>query len=157
MPSRRMERLNEQLKREIASRLRTELRDPRLQGIAVTRVRVDPDLTLARVFVRVLGSAEERTEALAGLRAATPWLRGALGRALRIRRTPELDFKLDESLEHAARIDELLEEVRPPEGWSAPDAEGEEGEAGGEGDETNGTDMPGEPEEVGELRGPEST
>lgn len=126
MPSRRIERLNEQLKREIASRLRTELRDPRVQSVGVTEVRTAPDLTFARVFIRVPGGAAEHQEALEGLAAATPWLRRALGAALHIRRTPELDFRIDQTIEHAARIDELLAEVRPTEGWSEADDDADE-------------------------------
>lgn len=123
MPSRRIERLNEQLKREIASRLRTELRDPRVQSVSVTEVRTASDLTFARVFIRVPGGEAEHAQALEGLEAATPWLRRALGAALHIRRTPELDFRVDQTLEHAARIDELLAEVRPSDGWNDSDDE----------------------------------
>lgn len=121
MASRRVKRLNEQLKRELAVRLRTELRDPRVQGVTVTGVRTAPDLTHARVMVRVLGDDGARDAALVGLEAATPYLRKAMGQSLRIRRIPELDFEIDASLERAARIEELLDEVRPEGGWDDDD------------------------------------
>ena len=78
MASRRIQRLNEQLKRELAVRLRRELRDPRVQGVTVTGVRAAPDLTYARVLIRVLGDEGARTSALEGLEAAAPYLRKAL-------------------------------------------------------------------------------
>jgi ribosome-binding factor A len=123
MASRRIERLNEQLKRELALRLRRELRDPRVQGVTVTAVETAPDLTYARVMIRVLGDEAERTRAFEGLEAAAPYLRKSLGQSLHIRRVPELDFRIDASLEHAARIEELLDEVRPEGGWSEGDGE----------------------------------
>ncbi len=126
MPSRRIERLNEQLKREIASLLRTRVRDPRLQRVTVTAVRAAPDLTFARVLVRMPVDEESvRREGLEGLEAAAPFLRRALGQELQIRRVPELDFQVDTTLERAARIEEILNEVRPDEGW---DSEPEGGE-----------------------------
>jgi len=117
MASRRIERLNEQLRREISVRLRTELRDPRLEPVTVTAVRTAPDLTFARVLIRIVGDEAIRSEAMAGLEAAAPRLRRDLGKTLHVRRIPELDFRIDSSMEHAARIEELLEQVRPADGW----------------------------------------
>lgn len=117
MASRRIERLNEQLRREISVRLRTELRDPRLEPVTVTAVRTAPDLTFARVLIRIAGDEAVRSEALAGLEAAAPRLRRDLGKSLHVRRIPELDFRIDSSMEHAARIEQLLEQVRPADGW----------------------------------------
>jgi ribosome-binding factor A len=117
MASRRIERLNEQLRREISVRLRTELRDPRLEPVTVTAVRTAPDLTFARVLIRIAGDEAIRSEAMAGLEAAAPRLRRDLGKTLHVRRIPELDFRIDSSMEHAARIEELLEQVRPADGW----------------------------------------
>lgn len=118
MPNRRIERLNEQLKREIAALLRTRIRDPRVAGVTVTNVRTDPDLTLARISVQLGGDEAARQEALTGLEATAPFLRRTLGQELHIRRVPELDFVEDRSLERAARIEALLDEVRPEGGWS---------------------------------------
>jgi ribosome-binding factor A len=126
MARRRIERLNEQLKRELAAMLRTRVRDPRVGVVTVTGVRTAPDLTLARVAVRLGGDAAAREEALAGLEAAAPFLRRALGEELHIRRVPELEFREDHGLERAARIEELLDEVRPPGGWDEEDDEPED-------------------------------
>jgi ribosome-binding factor A len=116
MSHRRVERLNAQLKRELSALIRTRLGDPRVASITVTDVRVTSDLSLARVFVRTLGSSDHE-EALQGLAAAAPYLRRMLGAELQIRRVPELRFEFDETLDHALRIEQLLGEVRPEDGW----------------------------------------
>ena len=125
MANRRVERLNEQLRREISDILRRDVRDPRVGVPTVTRVEVTQDLWMARVFVRVVGSDIERQEALAGLDAAAPFVRRSLG-GLRMRRVPEIRFSADETLEHASRIEELLREVMPGEG----EEEGGDGRGG---------------------------
>lgn len=114
MAGHRIERVNEQLRREISQILVAEVRDPRVGAVAVTRVITAPDLTLARIFVQLLGEPDQRRETLTGLEAATPFIRTALGHRLRLRRVPELRFETDRSLEHAQRIEALLAEVAPP-------------------------------------------
>lgn len=116
MPSRRVERVNEQLKRELTEVVHTELRDPRVGRVTITDVRTAPDLHYARVFITGTGSEGERRESLEGLRAAAGWMRGELGRRLRIRRVPELSFEWDATLDQAKRIEQLLHEVRPSDG-----------------------------------------
>lgn len=114
--SRRVPRLNEQLKREITDILRSEVKDPRIGFVTVTDVRVSADLSVARVYVSVMGGPREKEETLEGLRAAAPFIRGEIGRRMRIRRAPELRFELDVTLERAMRIEQLLREVREREG-----------------------------------------
>lgn len=131
--SRRIDRLSAQLKRELAGLILTRVKDPRVGMVTVTHVRVDSDLTHARVFVRLPGNEAERAQALGGLEAASPFLRRELGTVLKIRRAPELVFTQDASLDQAIRIEELLKEVRPAEGWAEPDEDataqpGSEGE-----------------------------
>lgn len=126
MASRRIERLNEQIKREITEILRYEVKDPRIGAVTVMDVRTTPDLSLARVYVTLMGGDEERAQMLEGLRAAAPFIRTELGSRLRIRRVPELRFELDRSLEHAQRIEELLREIRP----SSSAGEGEREQTG---------------------------
>jgi ribosome-binding factor A len=113
MPSRRVERLNEQFKRELMELLQRELRDPRVHDVTVTAVDVTPDLYHARVRITSLAQGPDRDLILEGLDAARPFLRGQLGRRLRIRRSPDLDFAWDETLDHARRIEQLLAQVRP--------------------------------------------
>ncbi len=124
--ARRMERLNEQLKRELSLLIQQGVRDPRVWGVTVTAVRATADLDRARILVRLSGDDEERREALAGLLAAAPWLRRELGRELHIRRVPELDFREDVAEQRAARIEELLAEVRPEGGWDDDDPDDSE-------------------------------
>lgn len=124
MSSRRVERLNEQLKREITEILRFEVKDPRVGLATVTAVSVSADLSFARVFVRPSGD-EEDSQIFEGLRAATPFIRSELGQRLRLRRVPELRFELDESIEHAMRIERLLQEVLPRDEDEAASADQE--------------------------------
>lgn len=119
MAGHRVERLNEQLKRVLTEILRREVKDPRVGLVVVTGVEAAPDLTFARVYVQVPGDGDE-TETLVGLRAAAPFIRGQLGKSLRVRRMPELTFELDHSLEHAMRIERLLAETSDEDEESEP-------------------------------------
>ncbi|MBW3535342.1 MAG: 30S ribosome-binding factor RbfA [Gemmatimonadetes bacterium] len=126
MASRRLERLGEQLKREISGILRTDVRDPRVGTPTVTGVEVTPDLWLARVHVQLTGSDEERAAALEGLEAAAPFVRRQLGQELSVRRVPEIRFVEDRTLEQARRIEDILREVGPVDG---PGDSGDGGDA----------------------------
>jgi ribosome-binding factor A len=129
MPGRRIERLNEQLKRELMEILQTEVRDPRIGPVTITAVETTADLYHARVYFTSIGSAEEKQTSLEGLDAAASYLRTELGRRLRVRRVPELSFRLDEALEHAMRIERLLGEVLPPRDERGPES-ADEGDGG---------------------------
>lgn len=133
MPNRRQARLNEQLKREISRVVRREVDDPRIGPVTVTGVEVTTDLSHARAWVRTLGDESALAEALEGLRAAAPFIRRELGKALRLRRIPELHFREDRTLERARRIEDILDDVRPEGGWEDGGTSGEEGEESGEG------------------------
>lgn len=113
MASRRLARLNEQLKREITILVREEVRDPRVGMATVTGVETSADLSVARVYVSFMGDDEEKEQGLEGLRAAAPFIRAELGRRLHIRQIPELRFQLDRSLEYAMKIERLLQEALP--------------------------------------------
>jgi ribosome-binding factor A len=115
MPGRRVERLNEAFRREISEIVRLEAKDPRVGLATITGVRVAPDLSTARVFVSAGADGAASGETLEGLRNASPFIRGELGRRLHIRRVPELRFELDRTLEQAMRIESLLSEVRASE------------------------------------------
>jgi ribosome-binding factor A len=119
--TRRTQRINDLLREELSDLLRRQVKDPRLGGlITVTEVEVSPDLRHARVFVSVLGSEEEREDAFHGLEAARPFLRRELGKRLSIRRTPDLSFRRDDSLERGARLLALIDEAKPPAGPEGP-------------------------------------
>lgn len=121
---RRIPRLNEQLKREITEILQYQAKDPRIGFVTLTRVEASADLMLAKVYVSVMGEPAEKEETLEGLTAAAPFIKSELGKRLRLRRIPDLDFRLDRSLEHVQRIEELLQEAAPPP-EEVPDTSGE--------------------------------
>jgi len=118
MTSRRLERLNEQFRREITGILQRHVRDPRVSNVLITGVAVTSDLWLARVYVRIADDEEQRKEAMKGLAAAASFIRRELGSMLHIRRIPELRFLEDETLDQANRIEEILRGIghddRPP-------------------------------------------
>jgi ribosome-binding factor A len=113
--SKRIARLNEQLKRELTDIIRTQVRDPRVGLVTITGVDVAADLGSAKVYVREVGGPEQLAETLAGLEAAAPFLRTTLGRSLHVRRIPELRFREDRSYESALRIEQVLTDVLPAE------------------------------------------
>ena len=110
-----MERVEETLRRAIADVLLIGgLRDPRLQGVtfSVTGVKVDSDLTLARVFVDILSQGADVDAVLAGLRAAASAVRHELRDKVQMRRIPSLRFERDESIERGLKIEQLLAKIK---------------------------------------------
>ena len=114
-PSRRPEQVAGTIRQVIADALTREVRDPRVGFVTVTGVLVTNDLSHARVTVSVPGDDAEKTRALQGLQSAAGFLRSRAARALSTRTVPELHFELDKGVEHAARIEELLESIRREE------------------------------------------
>jgi ribosome-binding factor A len=105
----RTRRVSEQLQRELAELIRTEIRDPRVGMVSVSGVEVSKDLNHAKVFVSVLGEAGEAESAVAALNHAAGFLRGELGRRMVIRVVPHLRFIHDHSLEDGARLSALID------------------------------------------------
>lgn len=107
MASNRINRINDEIQRELADQLRN-LKDPRVSGmVSITRVDTTNDLRYARVYVSVLDKDREK-DVLKGLKSASGFLRRELGRTLQLRYTPELQFTGDDSIQHGAHILELL-------------------------------------------------
>jgi ribosome-binding factor A len=101
------------MREEIATFLANDVKDPRIVGlVTVTGVDVTRDLRHAKVYVSVLGSDSQRAATLDGLAGVAAHLRGRVGRALRLRVAPEIEFRNDESVAHAAKIEQLLAQVR---------------------------------------------
>src|SRR2546423_6894873 len=115
MPGPRMRRVNEAVREVISAHISSDLKDPRIGFVTVTGVETSPDLRSARVFVSVLGEKPERDDALAGLRSSAGFLQAQIGRELRMKRTPTLDFVYDESVDTGMRISQLLAEEEPSE------------------------------------------
>jgi ribosome-binding factor A len=108
----RMRRVNAAV-REVLSEAVGELKDPRIGFITVTGVETSPDLRQARVFVSVLGSERKREQSIDGLQAAHGLLQGRIARELRMKRTPQLTFEYDPSVERGVRMTQLIDELAP--------------------------------------------
>jgi ribosome-binding factor A len=112
----RMRRVDEAVREVLGDALARDLKDPRVGFVTVTDVRTSPDLRHARVFVSVLGTPDEKAATLAGLRSAHGLLQARVARELRLKRTPALEFALDDTAERAARLEALIEDVVPEDG-----------------------------------------
>jgi ribosome-binding factor A len=109
--TRRQRRVAELLHQEISLLIHQRVHDPRLGFVTVTDVEVSPDLRIAHVYVSVLGSDDDVKQSLASLRHAAGFFRHELGASLTLRYIPELDFRVDDSLERGFRIDRLLDSL----------------------------------------------
>ncbi len=107
----RVQRVADQLQRELAEIIRLELKDPRAGLITVTGLELTTDFAYAKVFVSVLGDAEAQQASLATLRRASGFLRSQLARRISIHQTPQLRFLLDESIERGSRLSALIDQA----------------------------------------------
>ena len=110
MATSRMRRINEVLREVVGAVISGELSDPRIGFVTVTSVETSPDLRTAKVFVSVLGSEEEREATLEGLRSSHGVIQAQIAAETRMKRTPTLTFRYDDTIEQGVRISELLEE-----------------------------------------------
>jgi ribosome-binding factor A len=114
-PFKRADRVSGLIQQELSRLLWREVKDPRLAQVTITAVRVSPDLRHARVLFRALSGPAELPGVLEGLNSARGFLRGELGRHLRLRYAPELTFEVDQSVEWSLQVAQLLREVQPGE------------------------------------------
>ncbi|NLO23089.1 MAG: 30S ribosome-binding factor RbfA [Fibrobacter sp.] len=110
--TRRTDRLGELFKIEISKLLQKGLKDPRVGFATIHRVDITEDLSYAKIMVSVLGSDKEKQDTLIGLRNSAGFIRQFLGKGIKIRKIPELQFILDENLEHAHRIESILHDLK---------------------------------------------
>ena len=115
MSGHRRERLSGELRDEIAQIVSRGLKDPRIGFVTVTRVELSADLGHAKAFVSVLGNEDQRRESMAGLKQATGFVRREVGRRIRRRVLPELQFVYDKGVDATDRVAQLLEQVRARE------------------------------------------
>jgi ribosome-binding factor A len=112
-----------------------EVHDPGVGFVTLTRVKVSPDLQLARVYYTMLGDEKAKKETQRALERATPFLRRHVGSHIRLRRVPELRFELDRSVEHQDRIERILIELeaerKSREGGGSDDDGSDNGSEGG--------------------------
>ncbi|MBQ9979843.1 MAG: 30S ribosome-binding factor RbfA [Oscillospiraceae bacterium] len=110
MAGNRLERINEEIQRELAVMLR-ELKDPRVQGmVTITSCAATGDLKFCKVYVSVLEQSREK-EVIKGLKSASGWLRRELGARLKLRAVPQLVFAADDSIRHGAHINQMLKDL----------------------------------------------
>ena len=107
----RPDRVADQIRGELAQLLVRDVHDPGIGFVTITRVHVSPDLQQARVFYTALGDEKTREKSKRALDRALPFLRRQIGSRLRLKRTPELHFVYDESIEGQDRIQQLLNEI----------------------------------------------
>jgi ribosome-binding factor A len=120
--SERTARLDELLRQEISEVVRREVDDPRIGFVTITEVEVSPDLRHANVWVSIIGSADERKQALRALAHAMPFVRGRLGK-LRLRRIPDLHVKEDDSAERSTRVMAILDDLKKGGEGEVPELE----------------------------------
>ena len=118
--SRRADRVAESIRSEVATFLAEGAKDPRIRAfVTVTGVDITRDLRHATVFVSLMGDDADRTTTLEGLANLASHLRSHVGKALRLRVAPEIEFRVDESIARAARIDSLLAQARESDASAA--------------------------------------
>ncbi len=110
-PFRRADRVAEAIQEEVADLFRLRIKDPRIGFVTITGVEVTADLRHARIFFSVVGDEAARASTQQGLDSAARFIQGELGRRLRLRLTPTVEFRFDPSIERGARIERLLKEI----------------------------------------------
>ncbi|MCC6128572.1 MAG: 30S ribosome-binding factor RbfA [Acidobacteria bacterium] len=118
--TRRTRQVSDVVRAELVRLIREEVHDPEVGFATITGVEISPDLKTARVYVSVLGPAEQFAKTVAALNHARGFLRGPVGRNCGLRYAPELTFVEDHSLERGARIEELLREIHQGEETKGP-------------------------------------
>ncbi|MDR2732770.1 MAG: 30S ribosome-binding factor RbfA [Fibromonadaceae bacterium] len=108
----RTDRLGAVMQREISALLHNGLRNPNIGFASISRVDVTPDLSHAKVHVSVLGTRQEQMKSLNALQQSAGFIRSHLAKLIKLRKFPELHFIFDENLQHAARIDEILHNLK---------------------------------------------
>lgn len=111
--SHRANRVGEQMKKELSDIIGRKIKDPRIGFVTVTDVEVTGDLQQAKVFISALGDEEQRENTLKGLAKAKGFIRSEIGSRIRLRKTPEIIFEWDESIDYGHRIDTLLNQLHP--------------------------------------------
>jgi len=115
MSMRRMERINEFYREEVALLIQREIKDPRIGFVTVLGCKVANDFKEAKVYISVLGSKEDKKKTLAGLQSAAGYIQSKVGGLASWKHTPRVTFYLDESAEQAARVEELLKKLKSNE------------------------------------------
>lgn len=125
MGKRRQERMSVEIKKILSTILQEHIKDPRIDfgSVSVTRVEVAQDISHARIYISVLGSEDKQAETMQALQKARGYIRTELARAIQIRHAPELEFRLDRSIEHGIKMSSLLDSLNVKQGEKEQDDE----------------------------------
>jgi len=110
--SKRSEQLEKPLIKEINNIIYRKINDPRIKFVTITRIKVSPDLKYAIIFVTIYNDEAQQKKALKGLKSATKFIRGELGKDLKLRYVPNIEFKIDEDLEYQYKLLKIITEVQ---------------------------------------------
>jgi len=111
LTSKRSEQLEKALKKEINNIIYRKINDPRIKFVTITRIKVSPDLKYADIFVTIFNDEAQQKNTLKGLKSATRFIRGELGKDLKLRFVPKIEFKIDEDLEYQYKLLKIITEV----------------------------------------------
>jgi ribosome-binding factor A len=111
LPYKRSQRVGDLVREEVADIIMTRLKDPRIGFVTVTGADMSDDLKMARIFVSIL-KPEDRDQTLSILNDAKPFIRSALGKRLKMKFTPNFEFRLDTAIEYGSKIDSLLRKIK---------------------------------------------
>lgn len=111
----RANRVGEQMKKELGEIIGQKIKDPRVGFVTVTDVQVTGDLQQATIYISVLGDEKEKEDTLIGLTKAKGFIRSEIGQRIRLRKTPEISFEYDESIDYGNRIETLLNKIKQEE------------------------------------------
>lgn len=112
----RPERVQEAIRQEVSTIINNEIKDPRLGFLTVTRVELTKDMRYARVYFSVLGEDKAKFLALKGLKSAKGYIKGRLGEKIKMRFMPEIEFKIDETLEKTEEVFRILDKLQKEKG-----------------------------------------
>ena len=134
MAKHRIERVAERIKQELSDIITYKLKDPRVGFVTITRVKVAPDMTKATVFLSVMGQGSQENTTMRALKHARGHIQTELSGRIRLRRHPEIQFKIDEGYKKSLKVSHILAEIGAED--PAPEA-GQEPAAGNEKDEAD--------------------
>jgi ribosome-binding factor A len=115
-------RMSDRIRQILSELLLREISDPRLQGVTITEVKLDPELMFADIYVNALGDESREEAVMSGLKRANGFLRREVGKRVRLRNTPELHFHWDATLERGEKLNQLISSLDIPPA-DAADAE----------------------------------
>ncbi|MGE1061116.1 30S ribosome-binding factor RbfA [Megasphaera paucivorans] len=107
----RVRKIQEFIKQEVSNILLKELKDPRIGFVTVTDAKITGDLREATVYVSLFGDEKKKKDTLTALKSANGYIRSEVGKRLKIRYSPEIQFKEDQSLDYGMKIDKILKDI----------------------------------------------